>query len=143
MDDSLTQLTSDIETVKWLLAVVTVMLLVVTAMLVFAFKMMLRAARNTNARVESNLFNDQADLLLDEGKHSELRELSQNRLQETPGDAWAHYYLGIACYRQRDYVEAKRCFKKVGELSPMLKKIANENLEEVEMALVNAKPRLV
>jgi hypothetical protein len=143
MEETLQQLISEISTLKWLLGFVTLLLLIVTAMLVFAFKMMTQAVKNTESRAEARLFQEQAENLLDEGKDAELRKLAEERLNKAGSDAWAHYYLGMALYRLRDPFLAKQHFERVGELSPRLKSIADECLEEVDQMLKEIKPRLV
>ena len=143
MDKILQQLASDISLLKWLLGIVSVFLLIVTTMLVFAFMMLQRAVKNSDQRAASNFFQDQADNLLEEGKNAELKVLAEDRIKDYPADAWAHYYLGIAYYRLDDLVRAKQNFIKVTELSPHLKSVADENIEEIDKILSESKPRIV
>lgn len=143
MEEILQQLASDISALKWFLGVVILLLFIVTVMLIFAFKMMIRAVRNTESRAEARLFQEQADVLLEEGKDAELRELAEDRIKKYRADAWAHYYLGMALYRLRDLILAKQHFMKVGELSPQLKSVADDNLEEINSILSETKPRIV
>ena len=139
MEDTMLQLADDIATLKWLLGVISVLLIIVTAMLVFAFKMLIQAVKNTESRAESRMFRDQADKLLEEGSDLELRKLAEERISACHSDAWAHYYLGMALYRQRDPFLAKQHFDKVGGLDPMLKSAADECLVEVNKMLSEIK----
>ena len=59
------------------------------------------------------MFRDQAEMLLEAGNDSELRKLAEERINISHSDAWAHYYLGMALYRQRDPFLAKQHFDKV------------------------------
>ena len=143
MEETLKQLTNDIATLKVTLWVVVFFLFVVTTMLVFAFKALVRAAKNTEKRADSRLFQDQAEELLDSDSNKELSELSNERVNDYPGDAWGHYYLAVSAYRLKDYIIAKQHFVKAGELNPQLKPISDDNIKEIESILSTSKPKAV
>jgi len=143
MEETLNQLVSDVSTLTWLLRLLIAFLFVVIVVLIYFLKQMLVAVKNTEFRAEARIFQDQAEVLLDEGKNIELRELAEVRIREFQSDTWAHYYLGMALYRLRDYILAKQHFMKVIELNPQFKSAAEENLKEIESILSETKPRIV
>ena len=139
MEETILQLAEDITSLKWMLGVISVLLLIVAAMLIFAFRMLIQAVRNTESRAESRMFRDQAETLLEAGNNSELRELAEERVRTCHSDAWAHYYLGMALYRQRDPFLAKQHFDRVVKLDPLLKSTAEECLAGVNEMLSEIK----
>jgi len=143
MEQTIQQLANDIAILKWLIGIVAIFLFIVTSMLLFAFKMLWRAVKNTDIRAEANLFQDQANTLLEEGKDKDLKVLAGDRLESYPADAWAHYFFALASYRLRDFVQAKQHFTKSGELNPQFKSLADESLKEIDTILSNQKPRIV
>jgi len=143
MEEALQQITNNITTLKWLLMFVTLMLLTLIAIIIYFFKNLMQAVKNSESRVEANVFQDKAAALLDDGKDAELRKLAEERLLDWSSDSWAHYYLGMALYRLRDPFLAKQHFMKAGELDPRLKSVTDECLEEVNRMISEHKPHLV
>lgn len=140
---SIQELASDISQLKWMLSVVAALLGLVVVMLVFAFTMLVKAVKNTEQRVESRLFRDQADNFLDGERHNELVELAKERVKQAPGDAMAHFYLATALYRLGSLVEAKQSYLRAGELDPVIRRSCEDTIQELEVALANNRPRSV
>ena len=143
MEDTVSQLASDITQIKWALLAVSALLVIVATMLVFAFVMMLKAARNTEQRVERNLFHEQASTLVEEEDYEALKRLSIERLQEAPGDEFAHYFAATAFYRTGALVEAKKHYMRASKLSPLLRRECEDTVAELESTLLASKPRSV
>ena len=97
-------------------------------------------APNVNASRE---FQQQAAALLNKGQYEKLKEVATAAELERPGDASVVYYLGLAHFRSRELVPAKRCFERVSTMDATLKKIVTNYLAEIEVSLKNAKPTLV
>ena len=72
-----------------------------------------------------------------------MKHICAERLEDNPGDALAHYYSGMARFRSREYVDAKRRFDALVKLDATWKKVAASHLEEIELALKKSKPALV
>jgi len=92
---------------------------------------------------EIKQFQAQASVLLAEAQYDQLKQICSERLERSPGDASAYYYLGICHFRCREYVEAKRRFDALVKLDATWKKVAASHLEEIEVALKKSKPMLV
>jgi len=108
------QALAELKTIKWLLIGIVVALAYI-ALFVSAF--VINAIRVSRLHLKGS-FSDHGKALLDQGKHNELIELCDARLQEFPGDATAYWLVAQAYHRTGNLRRALVSFKKVHELQP-------------------------
>ncbi len=121
-------------------------LLVLMALVAIGITWTVTARRQLKVAVkaqESRQFQAQASALLSEAQYEQLKHICAERLEDNPGDALAYYYSGMAHFRSREYIDAKRRFDALVKLDATWKKVAASHLEEIELALKKSKPALV
>jgi hypothetical protein len=99
--------------------------------------------RGLVASEDTRAFQAKVQELLKRADYSVLREITINRLASHPGDALAEYYLGMACLRSGELVEAKNHFTRAVSLDAQWKNLCSANLEEIAIELKRRKPELV
>ena len=141
MEATLAQVMSQIVHLKFL---VTVEIVVMGAVLVSLIVMILLGVRTHNLayrRSQAEMFKDSWHSLMEEEKYEELIDLCKERIAQTPGDAWAHYYAANAYYRIGEMVKAKEYFVVAREMEPLFLSHVDNVLEEIEMQLGKSKPK--
>ena len=88
----------------------------------------------------SNQFQRAALRLSNEDKTGELKLLAQSRSKACPGDHWAHYYLALALYREEDYAKSREHYRRVSQLQPKMKELADESIAQINKLLENRNP---
>jgi len=96
----------------------------------------------TNA-AQRQAFQAEATALLGKGDYAKLKEVAMQRESTQPGDAAAHFYLGMAHLRCNELVPAKASFEKAVKLDANWKKLCIAHLEEIARELAKAKPALI
>ncbi|MCA0914605.1 tetratricopeptide repeat protein [Marinobacter nauticus] len=91
----------------------------------------------------SNQFQRSALKLSNEDKTSELKNLSQARVTSCPGDSLGHYYLALAYYREKSYLEAMEHYHQVAQLQPTMKGVADQSIEEINQILSDQESSIV
>ena len=109
----------------------------------FAFRFSRKYTQALVGNAMEKAFQAMAQEFLRKGDYVSLRKLAQDRLTEYPGDASAEYFVGMACFRCRDLVEAKNHLTRAMKLDAQWRKLCTVNLEEIEVELKNRKPVLV
>jgi len=123
----------------WLLLAIAVSSIVVAVCAVLGVTT-LRLVNNQLGEKAS--FSDHAQSLLDRGELTALVELAAERLLTFNDDASAHYFLGLALFRQGELRKSLSHLKRVPELQagwniqPMIAAI------ELQLANLNDKPEL-
>jgi tetratricopeptide (TPR) repeat protein len=100
----------------------------------------------TVRRARNNLFNDaatskfrsDAEVLLNRGAYTMLKDQAKTRVDSYPHDVWALYYLGIAELRLEAYVQARSYLSKALELNPGWEDAIKPYIDEAEKVV---KPR--
>ena len=109
--------------------------------------LMLRFAKSKGKTMLKNegavAFRDQAQELLRKAEYEALKELALERQRRYPADSGLHYYLGMAYFRCKEYVEAKACFTTAMTLDSQWKTLCLGHLAEVEAELKKLKPSIV
>jgi hypothetical protein len=95
------------------------------------------------AREDARQFQAKAPELLSKADYAALREITTARLASHPGDAMAEYYLGMACLRSGELVEAKNHLTRAMSLDAQWKRLCSVNIEEIAIELKRRKPELV
>ena len=135
-----------IDTLKSILFVLYGILATLISLAIFFIFAFHFSRRRTQALVLNEIakgFQAMAQEFLSKGDYVSLRKLAQDRLAEYPGDASAEYFVGMACFRSRDLVEAKNHLTRAMKLDAQWRKLCTVNLEEIEVELKNRKPVLV
>jgi len=139
-------MSDSIDALKSILLVLCGILAVLVYLAIFFTFAFYFSRKHTQALVGNEIakgFQAMAQEFLRKGDYVSLNKLAQNRLVEYPGDASAEYYVGMACFRSGDLVEAKNHLTRAMKLDAQWKKLCTVNLEEVEVQLKNTKPVLV
>jgi hypothetical protein len=134
---------SILSVIEMLLYAILVVLLCLAAFAMTWLVMMRRQMKVAVKMQDIKQFQAQASVLLAEARYEELKQLCDERLRSSPGDATGYYYLGMAHFRCHEYVDAKRRFDALVKLDATWKKVATSHLESIEVALKNSKPVLV
>ena len=139
MTDTSDTLQSILFVLYGILAVLLYLAIFITGNLLFLSK----RNRIFVAREDSRAFQAKAQELLKKADYMVLKEITISRLASHPGDATAEYYLGMACLRSGELVEAKNHFTRAMSLDAQWKNLCSANLEEISMELKRKKPELV
>ena len=114
-NDELTQITRQLNIIKWLLALGSVSVFAIAIFLAGAGKFLQQQLVKPN---HPSSFEDQAQKLLDVGKPAEALSLAEQRLELAPNDSRAYWYIGLAYYQMEKWDQAIDAFRKAQELSP-------------------------
>jgi cytochrome c-type biogenesis protein CcmH/NrfG len=129
--------------VRFALYLVFAVLAYIAVMLTLIFRFVVATGQRAVLSEEAKAFRDQAQELLRKAEYGQLKELAQNRQRQYPGDAGLQYYLGMAHFRSKEYVQAKACFTEAMKLDSQWKSLCTGHLAEIEVALKNMKPSVV
>jgi cytochrome c-type biogenesis protein CcmH/NrfG len=102
-----------------------------------------RTGRLLANAAQRQAFQAEAMALLGKGDYLKLKEVAMQREATHPGDAEAHYYLGMAHLRCDELVLAKSSFEKAIKLDANWKKLCTSHLDEIAKLLAKSRPTLV
>jgi hypothetical protein len=101
--------------IKWLLVAVALSFVLIAGGLVWAGYVSSRALKSPKTEQP---FDEKAKHLLEKGLDAEARALSEERMHDYSGDAYAFWCHALACHRLGDPGPAIRSLRKAKELQP-------------------------
>ena len=132
----------ELVTIKWLLVAILVCAVimaisfaVIASFTIFGYGVMKETQKGVT-------FQKLAEQHLSNSNNQELIELSNKRIQESPQDYLAYWYLGKVQFHEGDYIKAKNNFQKVIELDPTMDYSAGQWIEDIAEKLEGG-PQLV
>jgi len=112
------EMSSDIETIKWLLVATLVGISLIAVASVIVAVIFVLGLSVLKEQHYGKVFQRLSEDLLSKNDIDELVQLVEGRLESHPQDVWAHWYMGQAKYHKGVYPESKRSFERVLELEP-------------------------
>jgi cytochrome c-type biogenesis protein CcmH/NrfG len=139
-------MTMDIQTISQLqmaLYCVFAALIYIGIILTMLLRSNTRVGRALEGTAQRQAFQSGAMELLGKGNYSKLKEVAMQREATHPGDAAAHYFLGMAHLQCGELVLAKACFEKAMRLDANWRKFCTNQLDEIVKRLDKSEPTLV
>lgn len=143
--DSLTlvleNLTLHVIHIKWLTLVMIVFFSIGMASVCYLFFSLKKLYKIDRA---SSNFRSNAKLLLNMNDLDGLIELTRERLKQFPGEIFAHWYLGLAYYRKKEWHKALSEFNYIYEIEPAWRfKHLNPYIYDIKEQLKNTRPEII
>lgn len=137
----LQNLTFHVIHIKWLtVALMLIFIIGFSAILYlfYAFKKLF------NVDPAAGSFRANAKLLLNMNELDSLIELSRERIEQFPGEIFAHWYLGLAYYRKKEWQKALSEFNYIYEIEPAWRhKHLNPYIYDIKEQLKNTRPEII
>ena len=98
--------------------------------------LLIRHYENTTNDRADEFSSRKADKLDDTGNIDELLQYCTKYVNKYPNDMTVNFYLGLAYYRQNEYIEAKKYFEKSVQLNPNMRESVEGYLEVIDEELI-------
>jgi len=137
----LQHLTEDVEKIKWVVTLMLALFLVSTGYLIYLF-----ASLRKLIQVErgANDFRQKAKILLNRNELDRVIKLATERIDKYPGELYAHWYLGQAYYRKKQWHKALWEFNYIYEIAPSWRqRFVNPFIYDIKEHLQNSKPEII
>ena len=134
-------LTEDVEKIKWVVTLMLALFLVSTGYLIYLF-----ASLRKLIQVErgANDFRQKAKILLNRNELDRVIKLATERIDKYPGELYAHWYLGQAYYRKKQWHKALWEFNYIYEIAPSWRqRFVNPFIYDIKEHLQNSKPEII
>jgi len=141
LQTSLQHLTEDVEKIKWVVTLMLALFLVSTGYLIYLF-----ASLRKLIQVErgANDFRQKAKILLNRNELDRVIKLATERIDKYPGELYAHWYLGQAYYRKKQWHKALWEFNYIYEIAPSWRqRFVNPFIYDIKEHLQNSKPEII
>ncbi len=142
MDNSAASiLLSDVNQIKLILAgTLAFLLLIVAAVIVLAIV----ASRQSSHKKAPKNLQEKGRELLDRGDLDRLIDLCNETLEQYPSHSYAHWYLGIAYYRKKEWRKSLNELEFVYNIEPgWRKEHIDPYLDDVRKEVKSFKPKVV
>jgi tetratricopeptide (TPR) repeat protein len=137
----LENLTVQVIQIKWMtMALMVIFIIGLTAIfyLFYSFKKLFK--RNP---VDTS-FRTNAKMLLDMNDLDSVIEMARDRTKQFPGEIFAHWYLGLAYYRKKEWHKALSEFNYIYEVEPSWRhKHLNPFIYDIKEQLKNTRPEII
>lgn len=138
---ALENLTRHVVHIKWLALAMIVLFSIGMAAVCYLFFSLKKLFKIDRA---SSNFRSSAKLLLNMNDLDGLIELTRERLKQFPGEIFAHWYLGLAYYRKKEWHRALSEFNYIYELEPSWRiKHLNPYIYDIKEQLKNTRPEII
>ena len=134
-------LTLHVTHIKWL-AVALLVILIIGLMVV----LYLLASFRKLFRIDpvATRFRSDARLLLNMNDLDGLEQLAKGRIDQFPGEIIAHWYLGLAYYRKKEWHKALAEFNHIYDIEPAWRyKHLNPYIYDIKEQLKNTRPEII
>jgi tetratricopeptide (TPR) repeat protein len=126
----------DIEFIKWMLYGIYLILFFFGCVIFLNY----RLSKNRISSMMREDFMSEAQKLQDKGLHSELQELSEERINENHHDSSAHFYLGMSYYKRKQYGAALQAFTEIQSIDPAWEKfMVQDYIDEIKLNMKGPK----
>jgi tetratricopeptide (TPR) repeat protein len=141
LPDILENLTFHVIQIKWLTMALMVIFIIGLAVISYLFLSLKKLFKGDP--VSSN-FRVSAKTLLNMNDLESLIELTQERIKQFPGEIFAHWYLGLAYYRKKEWHKALYEFNYIYEIDPSWRyKHLNPYIYDIKEQLKNTRPEII
>ena len=101
--------------IKWIITALLVIFIIGLAGIFYLFFSFKKMFKRDSA---SSSFRANAKMLLDINDLDGLVELARERIKQFPGEVFAHWFLGLAYYRKKEWHKALSEFNYIYEVEP-------------------------
>jgi tetratricopeptide (TPR) repeat protein len=127
--------------IKWLTIALMIIFVIGLAGIFYLFFSFKKLFKGTQA---SGSFRTNAKMLLDMNELDSLIELAQARIKQFPGEIFAHWSLGLAFYRKKEWHKALTEFNYIYEIEPSWRyKHLNPYIYDIKEQLKNTRPEII
>ena len=135
------KLTLHVIQIKWL---TLAMMMIFTIGLAAIFYLFFSLKKLFKGDSVSGNFRENAKLLLNMNDLDSVIELTRERIKEFPGEIFAHWYLGLAFYRKKEWHKALLEFNYIYEIEPSWRyKYLNPYIYDIKEQLKNTRPEII
>jgi len=137
----LEKLTLHVIQIKWLTMGLMVTFILGVAILLYLFFSFRKLFKGDPV---SGNFRANAKLLLNMNDLDGVIELARERVKQFPGEIFAHWYLGLAYYRKKEWHKALYEFNYIYEIEPSWRyKHLNPYIYDIKQQLKNTRPEII
>ncbi len=141
LQTSMNMLTGQMVHVKWLIFLMLAVISFGLGVIIYLFVDMRKAFRSEES---ANEFKFKARHLLNVNDLDGMVELAQERISQYPGELFAHWYLGQAYYRKRQWHKALYEFNFIYEIAPSWRsRFVNPFIMDIRDHLKNSRPEII
>ena len=141
LQESLHYIAEDLEMIKWLLTCMLLFVLLAIAYLIHLFRHLRRLIKPEQ---NADTFRQKAKTLLNMNELDRVIQLSTERINQYPGELFAHWYLGQAHYRKKQWHKALAEFNYIHEIAPSWRqRFVNPFIADIRNQLQNSKPEII
>jgi tetratricopeptide (TPR) repeat protein len=141
LETLLSPVAENIETIKWLLASLLLLGLCGCAYLTYLF---FRLKKMLEPEPASDDFRQSARWLLNTNALDHVVALASQRVENFPGDLFAHWYLGQAYYRQKQWHKALAEFNYIYDVAPSWRqRFVNPFIIDIREQLQSKRPEII
>ncbi len=141
LPDILEKLTLHVIHIKWLTMALMAIFIIGLALISYLFFSLKKLFKDDP--VSSN-FRASAKMLLNMNDLESVIELTQERIKQFPGEIHAHWYLGMAYYRKKEWHKALYEFNYIYAIEPSWRyKHLNPYIYDIKEQLKNTRPAII
>lgn len=141
LQESLRYIAEDLEMIKWLLTCMLLFVLLAIAYLIHLFRHFRRLIKPEQ---NADAFRQKAKTLLNMNELDRVIQLSTERINQYPGELFAHWYLGQAYYRKKQWHKALAEFNYIYEIAPSWRqRFVNPFIADIRDQLQNTRPEII
>ena len=141
LQESLGYIAEDLEMIKWLFTGMLFFFLVAVLYLIHLFRQLRRLIKPEQ---KADAFRQKAKTLLNMNELDRVIQLSTDRINQYPGELFAHWYLGQAYYRKKQWHKALAEFNYIYEIAPSWRqRFVNPFIADIRNQLQNTKPEII
>ncbi len=141
LQESLGHIAEALEMLKWLVALILAFILLSTGYLIYLFR---HFRKRLQPEQNADAFRQKAKMLLNMNELDRVIELGTERINKFPGELFAHWYLGQAYYRKKQWHKALAEFNYIYEIAPSWRqRFVNPFIYDIREQLQNTKPEII
>ncbi|MFP4225243.1 MAG: tetratricopeptide repeat protein [Desulfobacterales bacterium] len=141
LETTLQHLAEDVEQIKWLMLAMLAIFLVSTGYLIYLFSNLRKLIK---AEQSANDFRQKAKILLNMNDLDGVIKIASERLRRFPGELFAHWYLGQAYYRKKQWHKALAEFNYIYDIAPSWRqRFVNPFIIDIKDQLQSTKPEII
>jgi|GEM_PF-1130790 len=141
LETTLKYLAEDVEQIKWLIMAMLAVFLVSTGYLIY---LLANLKKLIKAEQGGNDFRNRAKTMLNMNDLDGVIKIASERIRRFPGELFAHWYLGQAYYRKKQWHKALAEFNYIYDIAPSWRhRFVNPFISDIKSQLQNTKPEII
>jgi len=141
LETTVTCLAEDVEQIKWLMIAMLTIFLTGMGYLIYLFANLRKLIK---AEQGANDFRKKARILLNMNDLDGVIKLTSERIRRFPGELFAHWYLGQAYYRKKEWHKALAEFNYIYDIAPSWRqRFVNPFIYDIKDQLQNTRPEII